>query len=274
MTIEENAIRKTKNRGASYPWIDLGEAIDKAVAFYRHERRNAAPVTVATSHWGYRPKASSGHLCVSALKKFGLMVDEGSNENRQVRLTDLAFRILLDSRDDSTERREALREAALLPKIHKQLWDRYGPALPSMGNLKTYLLLQLKCTEEGANDLIKEYKKTLAYAGLDKSDAISDNQGDEENDTLSTRTAVMPLHTVAAPPPISRPVAASVFNNLDGPKTSPHQLGSTLEIPVPLKGGVFFILKVPSDQELKKSHFDQFRLYLDFLETSLASDSG
>lgn len=166
----ENDKRK-RQRSPAYPFISLEPAIKRAKEFYDKEQRNAAPLKVAVRHWNYEEKSSGGLQTAAALLNFGLLSDEGTGEKRKVRLTDNALRILLDDRMDSPERAEAIRTAALRPKIHQQLWKDYKNDLPSDANLKHRLILDWKppFLSNSADAFIKEYKDTIAYAKLDSS---------------------------------------------------------------------------------------------------------
>ena len=158
--------KRNRTRSPSYPYLDLPGALEKAAALWHAEGRHATSVSVAMQHWGYKEESSTGYSCVAALKKFGLVDHEGMGETRQMRLSDLALRILLDADPQSVERRAALREAALGPRIHAELWERYGNDLPSDQSLKRFLVLERSFNEASVDELLAEYKATMAYAGL------------------------------------------------------------------------------------------------------------
>jgi hypothetical protein len=75
----------------------------------------------------------------------------------------------------------------------------------------------------------------------------------------------------ATPPAIASPAPSANAPAVVASITSPPS--DMIEMPVPLKGGICFYLKVPAGANLKKVHFDQFRRYVKFLESSLASDA-
>lgn len=158
--------RGAVHRSPSYPAVDLKTAIDRARTFYQHEKRSAASVLIASQHWGYSFSSSGGKQVLAALIAYGLMEDKGSGEQRQVNLTDLAFRILLDERPDSAERDEALRRAALMPKIHQELFGRWPDELPSNANLRHYLLIEKKFNENAVDDFIRQLRSTAEFAKI------------------------------------------------------------------------------------------------------------
>jgi hypothetical protein len=175
-------------RSPSYPGINLETAIKRAEGFYKKERRNAAPFSVAVGHWGFGAKSSGGLVTVAAMRSFGLLKRfERSPGGRPVQLSDLALQILLDERPDSSERAAAIKKAALSPKLHASLWQKYRTAEEvSDANLKHDLVWRLKFNENTVDEVIKEYKDTIAYAKLAASDTLSlspeDKQGTDEEE--------------------------------------------------------------------------------------------
>jgi hypothetical protein len=162
-----------RTRSPAYPYVNLEEALDRAEEFYGHEGRNAANINVAGKHWGFTENSSSGSQTVAALISYGLMADEGTGEKRAVRLTNNALRILLDTRTDSTERDELIKQAALAPKIHRQIWDKWE-TIPSDASLRHILLFDWETpfNENSVDYFIKEFRHTIAFAKLEKPDKV------------------------------------------------------------------------------------------------------
>lgn len=176
--------KRKRERSPSYPDIDLEEALDKAQKIWVVEKRNWAPITAIQQHWGYGPNTGPGLRALAALKKFGLLGEQGRGEHRQVQLSELALKILLDQRSDSEEKQLAIKEAALTPPIHRQLWGEYKETLPSDVTLKFKLLTDpdLPFSERGATALIDEYKATMAFAKLRDCVNIASGEADKSND--------------------------------------------------------------------------------------------
>jgi hypothetical protein len=171
--------KRKRERSPSYPGISLETALERAQRLYDVERRNAAPAENILKHWGYAPKSGGGMVALAALKKFGLVTDEGTGSRRQARLTDLALRILQDRRPGSEERAQAIKDAALAPGIHRELWERYREGgLPSDETMEFYLVTDRGFTESGAKELIQEFRNTLAFARLDGGGTLPDSEGD------------------------------------------------------------------------------------------------
>lgn len=179
-TREEAKRSGPKSRSPSYPGVDLKTAIERSQELYKEERAHPAHIDTILKHWGYKPKVGPGLVTFAALKKFGLLTDEGSGDNRRGRLTDLALRILQDQRPSSKDRLRAIQQAALMPPIHRELWDYYKGALPSDDNLRFSLLRDRSFTERGATEFIEQFKSTIAFARLAEGGNMSPNGGDEQ----------------------------------------------------------------------------------------------
>jgi hypothetical protein len=176
---------RKKHRSPAYPAISLKQAIDRADQFFQHERRNAASIPAAASHWGYGLKSSGLLTTAAALKSFGLMdeIEGASGASRTLRLSELGLLIVLDKRPESAERAAAIKRAALMPKIHSELWRRYNGQLPSDVELRHRLIFDhWKFNENTVDDFIREFRQTISFAKLAESDTISTDDEDREEE--------------------------------------------------------------------------------------------
>ncbi len=194
MTQAQTETKKRRERSPSYPAIDLEKALDRTRELREKEGRHFAPVGAVVQHWGYTTKSSGGIVTLAALRKFGLIDEQGSGENRQVRPSSLALKILLDERPDSRERSAALQEAALSPAIHAELWQQYEGSLPSSQNLSHELRLKRGFTDTAAAELIEEFRRTIAFARLAESDTMSGQGEDKAKGEDEHRMAPSPSH--------------------------------------------------------------------------------
>ena len=160
-----------RQRSPSYPAISISEAIDRARTLYDAEHRSPAPWQTVVEHWGYKANGGGGQTTIAALKKYGLIAYEGSGKNRKARLTDLAVNILLDKRDPPTERDAAVREAALTPTIHKELWKKTRQG-SSRQSIEHFLTVDRNFAERAAATLIKQFDETISYAKLVDNDTV------------------------------------------------------------------------------------------------------
>lgn len=179
--------KRRRTRSPAYPFVNLQTAIARAKEFYDKEQRNAANVTVAARHWGFKEESSYGAQTIAALASFGLLQDDGAGDKRTVRLTSNALKILLDTRPDSEERANLIKQAALAPRIHRQLWDRWRNNLPSDAQLRHTLLLEWPTpfNENAIDGFIAEYRDTISFAKLTESDKLV-QEVEDKGDEIST----------------------------------------------------------------------------------------
>lgn len=183
--------KKKRVRSPSYPALDLETAIERARRLWQEERQYPASVDTIVRHWGYRSFNGPAALALAALKKFGLVEDEGTGSERVAAVSNLAVDILANP--DEGARLKAVQEAALRPAIHRELWDKYGPNLPSDTNLRWELTRQRNFSETGADEFIPEYRATIAFAQLDAGDTVStqtvepEGEDDDEPEEPSPR---------------------------------------------------------------------------------------
>jgi hypothetical protein len=177
--------RRPTHRSPSYPAINLEQALQRTRQLFDEAGRHPAPVSSAVAAWGYKPTSSGGRLAVAALKKFGLAVDEGSREARKVSISKLGRELLVyDGNRDSAEWKERAQKAALMPKIHKDLWTKYEGSLPSDGVIRPYLELDLDFSPSAAGDLLKEFRQTIEFAKLTAAGgSVSENGEDADEDS-------------------------------------------------------------------------------------------
>jgi hypothetical protein len=145
-------------RSPAYPSITIDEAVERAQTLYRIEGKHPTLVKTAASHWGYKPKSSGGLKTIAALKAYGLLVDEGSSEDRKVRLSDDGLTIVRDEREVSPERDSLIARLALKPKILTELWNRYGTKLPSEDTVKHFLVAERDYNPNAVSDILRVYQ--------------------------------------------------------------------------------------------------------------------
>ncbi|MCI0549880.1 MAG: hypothetical protein L0287_02895 [Anaerolineae bacterium] len=168
---EAQKTKGTKHRSPAYPGIGLKPALEMARILWHHEKRNEVAIDVAASHWGLQSKSSGNLVAISALKKFGLLTDRGSGDQRHIRLTDLAISILR-SDPASADWLSGVRKAALAPKIVEELWqtDRDNPR--STQSLKKYLEFEKDFNPAAIDPFIEAYRDTISFAKLQEADTV------------------------------------------------------------------------------------------------------
>lgn len=227
-----------KFRSPPYPTFGLSECLKFAEKLWEKERFHSALVSTAASHWGYKPKSSGGLLAVASMKQFGLLVEEGSNEKRTVKLSGPALS-LLNPATAKEEKDEIIKEAALAPRIHGELWSRYKVPLPSDDTIRGYLTFDRKYAESAANMLIKEYKDTIRFANLTENDSVPEMKS-AENPTEGTKR--------------EDGVDAAIRHFMNPQPT-------TKEFPIPLPSGNVASIKVPFPMSE-----DDFQMFTSLIE--------
>jgi hypothetical protein len=154
-------------RSPAYPFIPLERAIARASQLWRAVARSDVDVASARQHWGFGPRSSGGIQTEAALKQFGLLEVSGRGIARRLKLSELAVRLVGDAGLDVSERRTLTQRAGLNPRIHRELWDRWGDVPPGP-ELRRYLTKEQDppFKEKGVVALSAEYQKTVLYMGL------------------------------------------------------------------------------------------------------------
>lgn len=178
-------------RSPSYPSLTVREAIDKAKALQSSEGDYAAPLSSALKAWGYSHKSSAGRQTLATMKYYGLIDIAGDGDARKIKVSDIARRIILDNREDETDKRQLIRKVALAPAAHKTLFEEYPGGLASDGTVNYFLVHEQGFNPEAANELIAEFKDTSSYIGLyqsqdtlDKPPENSVRDGDVDRPTI------------------------------------------------------------------------------------------
>jgi hypothetical protein len=162
-------VRLGGGRGPAYPYIALGKAVERAEQLRNaNMARQAFPPLAVYKVWGWSGDNGNARQTMAALNHFGLIEYVGRGNNRTVKLSPLAHRIVFDKVPDSKERALALHEAALLPPIYQKLWENYGPDLPPDVAIETFLTRDCAFNEGAAQNVIVGYRDTLSFAGLNK----------------------------------------------------------------------------------------------------------
>lgn len=253
---ETERIKRPLTRSPNYPAIDIGRAIERLRTLYNKERQHAMPAIQAVKHWGYSSLNSPGGGQLAALARFGLLDDEGTKDERRVKVTDLGVKIL--AHPDMAERESAVRHAAMLPAVHQEMWQKYGTELPSEDNLKWFLTQERGFSENGAKDFIKEYLATIDFAKLDSEPSVVTAEPTPDAELGTSAPAV------AASAPAEAPSAA--------PQLGSPQAGQMPPISFPLASGK--VVSVSGLGDLSEAEWAQFMAVLNALKPSLVRSAS
>lgn len=163
-----------KGRSPAYPAMNLERALDGVTEILEEDDRAWTNISVTVQHLGYSSVNGAALRSVAALKAFGLLDEQGKSDKRELRVSDLAYRILTDDREDDTERRALIRQAALMPPIHKEMWEHWGASLPSDKTISYWLKHEKGYNIKAADDLCAEFIQTIDFAEL-----VGETEGEE-----------------------------------------------------------------------------------------------
>lgn len=158
--------KRRVGRSPAYPNLNVQKALEKARALHEQEGDYAAPLSSATKAWGYSAKSSGARQTLATLRYYGLIDVTGDGDARKVKISDVARRILLDKREDQTEKEQLIRKVALTPTVHKTLYDHYGSGLASDGSVIHFLVFEEGYNQTAATEVLAEFKETARFAGL------------------------------------------------------------------------------------------------------------
>ena len=201
-----------RSRSPSYPGVDLKRSLTLAKTVFAQAKHHPVAPELVFQAWGLKSKSSQAQVNIAALKRFGLLetMPQRGPDGGRVRVSDLAMRILLDERQESADRTDSIRIAALKPDIHAELWKQYDGELPENAALKFYLQRDRKFTESGAEDFIAQFRSTIAFAGLQPGDEQSaddtDDGGTVEPD-LGASMGTTRSRQSPTPPTVAKPSA-------------------------------------------------------------------
>lgn len=203
------AIAAVRARSPSYPVLSLPAAIVKASALYEHIKRTSAPLETLATVWGSNAKSSATLQAVAALKKYGLLEELESAGSRLFKLTQASLTLILGDQTETPERLTLLKQLALSPQIHADIWKRFNGDLPSDVGLRQYLLLDKEFNENSVPGLIRSFRDTISFAKLQPSDKItseSDKSIEAESEENAEQTdGVNTTQTLPKPTPASQP---------------------------------------------------------------------
>jgi hypothetical protein len=173
--------KQPKFRSPPFPYVGLERALSKAEQLYNAVRHHAAAMATAAKAWDTGPKSSATLQSAATLIQYGLLDDEGSGESRKVKLTPLALKIIMDKRPGSADRADAIKDAALSPRIFAELYEQYGTAIGIDDALLVHTMTveriqagKAPYSEDSAADVVRVYRDTMAFAGLGDSDMVSE----------------------------------------------------------------------------------------------------
>jgi len=237
-----------RTRSPNYPSIDLKTAVAKLTPLFNGMKRHSVGVETAVQLMEYKYTSSSGKLALGAMRSYGFFENERSQTDSLVKLSTRALDIAVDYEEGSEEWWVAVKKAALSPKIHADLWNRYGTQLPPDTELRRYLIRELKFNDNAVGPLIAEYKTTIEFAKLSDSDTIEDADREEDEDDHAGGLQFDLGNLMGYQPQPPAPQKKDPPKPKDGPTmrdlpiTLPSLAVAVLRVPVPMSEADFMAL--------------------------------
>jgi hypothetical protein len=231
-----------KMRSPNYPAIGLSQAINYVRKLWEKEKRTSVSPDVAAKALGYKALNGPSRTAISALRKYGL-VEEGKSG---VRVSDLAMTIL-HGQKNSPEWQKAIQEAAFRPDIFREIYTDFADA--SDDALRSHLL-QREFSPSGAHQFIAAFRDTLALVKTLDPVYIKDKEAQEEEkmpNGLEGQTAEISKGQTGRP-------VTRIFS---------WPLSKDMSAELRITGG-----------DIKASHIEMLRQYLELAKSALASESG
>lgn len=234
--------KKSKQRSPNYPAIGLEKALERAQTIKDQAGRNFMGATVAHDLWNY--KKGAGDQQIAALKAFGLVETQGEADKRQIRLTEAAWRIL----GSAPDRPALLREAALKPAIHTQVWENYNGDIPKADSvISDWLVWNKGFNQTFVGGFISQFRDTIAFANLSLADkVVPDGAGKlAERGKSPVNPAISQTKPDFGTPPPPPPIGQRTF-----PLYLSAEQEAALYVPSKMKQSEFELLKTQIENSL------------------------
>ncbi len=185
-----------RTRSPRYPIIAIDDALTKVNAIYGKDKRALTTLAAVLEHMGYKVKEKRGGRSariVASLGQYGLLDSSGG----KYKVSDTAFRII-ELPEDSAERQQLIKEAALSPAMIAKVLQHYKGELPSDTTLRSYLVLEEKFNRDSAEEFIKVLRRTIAIVNPQEGDYNGGRS--DQDEVLPPRGTKPPMHQQTPPP--------------------------------------------------------------------------
>lgn len=162
-----------------FPFINLKKALARAKQLYESDRGGKGlRMPLAFAAWDYSEKSSGGFQTIGALMSYGLTEDEGSKEDRLVRLTQTARRYF--QTEIESDQKALLDQFARTPRLFAHLLDHWDDSTPPDNVARTYLKTEIKLNEQSARSALSIFKDNLEFVLPKGGDRISQDEPNPE----------------------------------------------------------------------------------------------
>ena len=261
--MSESRKRKRK-RSPGYPALGLETAILRARELYDKEGTHFVAQSTVFEDWGYGPTSSHGGRVLAALLHFGLVETQGSQSEREVRLSDLG-QVLTHANSPEDQKSTAVKAAALNPSIYQKLWEEWGTEgrLPSKGKMTWDLESTWEFNPRAIDSFISDFVSTLEFAELVRGGILVGGEASGGGGNLSDEAEETPekpdRHEAVSP----QPLAVGIVQE--------QTVGARIEqyrIPLPRGGTAVLSLPVP----MSSAAFDMISAWLNLTKSAITED--
>jgi hypothetical protein len=169
MDTVDTAVKKKVTRSPNYPAISLREAVEKLGLLYNEMHTHSSTKESIAKLLGYSGINGASNSIISALQKYQLLEEEGSDE---LKVSQVALDIALYE-TGSSERIQALETVAFLPATFEDLFNKYQFTLPNDAIVKPYLI-KLGFNPNSVTNVIHVYRDTIEF--VKEEGAFSENE--------------------------------------------------------------------------------------------------
>ena len=230
--MEEKKVKVARLRSPNFPYISLERAIELIRILFKNYRRSLVPFDTAMTTLEFSPKSSKAKQVMAALSSYGLADTEGKGDDKQIKISDLGYNVIIDDRPVSVERDRFCREAALSPNLFKTLYEKFPHNIPSDEVLSHELKVRHDFNPDSVLDFIKVYRQTMTFAKVYESGIMEEeNTGSVEQEPI--RETGKAMTQVLSP----RPSHDTKVFGVPMPDISEREIAN-----YPIKGGTIRLL--------------------------------
>lgn len=253
--------KKKKRRSPNYPRVSLEKALALVGKQHQSDGLQGIPANIAHNRWGYAANQGRAQLREAALKAYGLIKVVGLSKSRNIQVTELADRIIRQHPDCE----KIIKEAALSPPIHREIWEHYEGNLPQDDVLRQFLVWQKGFNDKAVSGFISQFRATISFAKLEKGDILPIDRGNGQPEQENGPKPQTPnsfgeqMNNVVVTPP------ASAVAGTAGPKVL-----ITRDFSIPRKAGRLAVLRL--EYPISSQDIDQIRSWLDLMGNTITDD--
>ena len=156
-----------RHRSPAFPVVPLETALERLAEFEEHYKRSPARPEKVGEAWSIKNKAYADRIA-AAPRYFGLLEYQGSAKDRSIVISDEGRKYLRAHQEETKQ--EVRKAAALRPKKIADFWSVWGTDRPADAACLDDLIQNHGFSDGDAQDFLKVYDSTIAYARLSDSD--------------------------------------------------------------------------------------------------------